>query len=74
MGYYMTVGHIFLLPMIIGKISDRRYRRLWKLIIAAMAAVYFAAFLYTAYDPLIKLLPYKTWFFEERARLVEFGY
>lgn len=74
MGYYMTVGHIFLLPMMIGKISDRRYRRIWKLIIAVMAAVYFAAFLYTAYDPLIKLLPYKTWFFEERARLVEFGY
>lgn len=73
-GYYLTVGHIFLLPMVIGGIRDERRKRFWTWAIILMAVLYFCAFLYTAYDPLIKLLPYKTWFFEERARLVEFGY
>lgn len=72
-GYYMTAGHIFLIPMIVNRIPDERKKKMWKLVIAAAAVLYFAAFLYKAYDPLIKLLPYRTWFFEPRPRFAEFG-
>lgn len=72
-GYYMTVGHVFLIPMIISRIPDRRQKKVWTVLIVAASLVYFAAFLYRAYDPLIKLLPYKTWFFEPKPRFEEFG-
>lgn len=72
-GYYLTMGHIFLLPMVIGRISNVRVRRFWKSLIMIMAGIYFVAFLYTAYQPLIKLLPYHTWFFEPKIQLTEFG-
>lgn len=72
-GYYMTIGHVFLLPMLLNRISDTRQRKFWKIVVVAAAIVYFGAFLYKAYDPLIKLLPYRTWFFEEGPRFMEFG-
>lgn len=65
-GYYLTVGQIFLLPMLIARIPDERQKKWLKYGIMAAAVVYFAAFLQTADHELIKLLPYQTWFFEPR--------
>lgn len=72
-GYYMTIGHIFLIPMTLNRIVDEKVRKVWKILVIMAAIVYFAAFLYKAYDPLIKLLPYKTWFFERGPGFAEFG-
>lgn len=60
-GYYMNVGQLFLLPGMIGALPEGRRKTQWKRLFIAAAIVYFAAFLYKAYDPLIKLLPYRTW-------------
>lgn len=65
-GYYLTVGQVFLLPMIVARIPDIRQKKILRLGIMAAAVVYFAAFLHTANHELIKLLPYQTWFFEPR--------
>ncbi|MBO5292276.1 MAG: EpsG family protein [Lachnospiraceae bacterium] len=65
-GYYLTVGQVFLLPMIVERIPDIRQKKILRLGIMAAAVVYFAAFLHTADYELIKLLPYQTWFFEPR--------
>lgn len=62
-GYYMNVGQLFLLPGMIAALPEGKERKLWKSLFVAAAVVYFAAFLYKAYDPLIKLLPYQTWIF-----------
>lgn len=62
-GYYMNVGQLFLLPGMSAALPEEKERKLWKTLFVAVAVVYFAAFLYKAYDPLIKLLPYRTWIF-----------
>lgn len=64
-GYYMNVSQLFLLPGMINAIPKGKKRKLWKTIFIAAAVLYFAAFLYKAYDPLIKVLPYRTWIFPE---------
>lgn len=62
-GYYMNVGQLFLLPGMVAALPEGKERKVWKVLFVAAAGVYFAAFLYKAYDPLIKLLPYQTWIF-----------
>ncbi len=64
-GYYMNISHLFLLPGMINAIPEGKTRKIWKSAFIAAAALYFAAFLYKAYDPLIKVLPYRTWIFPE---------
>lgn len=64
-GYYMNVGQLFLLPGMIKAIPEGKKRKIWKTLFIGAAVLYFAAFLYKAYDPLIKLLPYRTWIFPE---------
>ena len=62
-GYYMTAGHIFLLPSIVRQIPDVRQRRFWKVVIVAAAVIYFAIFLVKAQDLLVRIVPYHTWIF-----------
>lgn len=62
-GYYMNVGQLFLLPGMVAALPEGKEKKLWKTLFVAAAVVYFAAFLYKAYEPLIKLLPYQTWMF-----------
>ena len=62
-GYYMNVGQLFLLPGMVAQLPEGKERKVWKALFVVAAGVYFAAFLYKAYDPLIKLLPYQTWIF-----------
>lgn len=64
-GYYMNVGQLFLLPGMIKAIPEGKKQKIWKMFFIGAAVLYFAAFLYKAYDPLIKLLPYRTWIFPE---------
>lgn len=65
-GYYLTVGQVFLLPMVTERIPDEKQRKLVRYVIMAAAVIYFIAFLQTADHELIKLLPYQTWFFEPK--------
>ena len=60
-GYYMTAGHIFLLPSVLGRIPEKRWRRFWKTAVIAAAVLYFAAFLVRAQDLLVRIVPYHTW-------------
>lgn len=62
-GYYLIASQIFLIPGILVKIKNRK----WKLIFTAGAGIaftgYFALFLHSAYDTSIRLLPYLNWIF-----------
>lgn len=62
-GYYMTAGHIFLLPSLLCRITSGRQRKFWKLAVIAAAVLYFAIFLVKAQDLLVRIVPYHTWIF-----------
>lgn len=62
-GYYMTAGHMFLLPSVVSHIQKERRRKAWKLMITAAAVLYFAVFLVKAQDLLVRIVPYHTWIF-----------
>ena len=62
-GYYMTAGHIFLLPSVVSQIEKERQRKAWKLVIIASAVLYFVVFLVKAQDLLVRIVPYHTWIF-----------
>lgn len=66
-GYYMTAGHIFLLPSVISKIENRRQRRFWTVLIVLAAVLYFGIFLIKAQDLLVRIVPYHTWIFDHVA-------
>ncbi|MCM1103125.1 MAG: EpsG family protein [Clostridium sp.] len=62
-GTYMTVTQVFLLPGAALGIADKKKQRIAVVGVTVFGAIYFAAFLYKAYDELVKLLPYHTWLF-----------
>lgn len=62
-GYYMTAGHIFLLPSVIRQIPSKRQQSFWRLLIIGAAVLYFAIFLIKAQDLLVRIVPYHTWIF-----------
>ncbi len=62
-GYYMTAGHIFLLPSVVHRIASERQRKFWHVVIIGAAILYFAIFLIKAQDLLVRIVPYHTWIF-----------
>lgn len=64
-GYYMTAGHIFLLPSIIRRIPSEKQRMFWKGIVIGAAVLYFIIFLIKAQDLLVRIVPYHTWIFPD---------
>jgi len=64
-GYYMNISQLFLLPGMVKALPSGRKQKIWRIIFISAAVLYFAAFLYKAYDPLIKILPYRTWIFAD---------
>jgi len=62
-GYYMTAGHIFLLPSVTDRIPEKRQRIFWRVVIVGAAVLYFCIFLFKARDLLVRIVPYHTWIF-----------
>lgn len=62
-GYYMTAGHIFLLPSLLNRIPDKRQKRFWTAAVIGAALLYFGIFLIKAQDLLVRIVPYHTWIF-----------
>lgn len=64
-GYYLITPQILLIPGVYKAIDDEKKKRLVFWCILIFAAVYFAYFLYTASNPGIAVLPYRSWLFRE---------
>ena len=62
--YYLSVSNIFLIPAVLSKIPSRKQKIVFSVLIAGAFLLYFAMFLYKAYNVEVGLLPYKTWLFE----------
>lgn len=62
-GYYMTVSQVFLVPGVLSRIENKKWRTLFTCAVVVAYTVYFALFLRSAYDINIRLLPYLNWIF-----------
>lgn len=62
--YYMVIGHIFLLPIILRSIENRKQRHIFTGVILACYGIYFLVFLERSKYPTVMLLPYFTWVFD----------
>ena len=62
--YYLSISNIFLIPAVLDKIADRKKQLFLKICIGAAFALYFAVYLYKAYDISIRLLPYHTFIWD----------
>ncbi len=62
-GYYLIACHIFLIPGILIRIENKKWRVFWTAAVAAAFLGYFALFLHSAYDVSVRLLPYLNWIF-----------
>ena len=69
-GYYLTVSQILFLPMLLGKIPEKRWRRLFQAGICLAAVLYFAMYLRRAGGDGILLLPYRTFFFHDMVNIL----
>lgn len=62
-GYYMTAGHIFLIPSVLMRIPSEKQKKIWKMLVVGAAVLYFVIFLIKAQDLLVRIVPYHTWIF-----------
>ena len=69
-GYYLTVSHIFYLPLLLARIEDRKWRRLFRGGILLAAVLYFAVYMSRADNDGTLLLPYRTFFFHDMVNIL----
>ena len=61
---YMVTGQVFLLPIVLRSIENRRQRHFFTGAILSCYGVYFLVFLEKSWDSTVMLLPYLTWLFD----------
>ncbi len=62
-GYYMIISQIFLVPGVLARIENKRWKILFTVAVVMAYTAYFVLFLRSAYDINIRLLPYLNWIF-----------
>ncbi len=60
-GYYLTAGHIFLIPSLVRRIPQPLLRKGAMILTVVAALLYFAMYLIKAQDLLVRVVPYHTW-------------
>ena len=74
--FYLNLGALALyvfcgfLPMLLGRIPEKRWRRLFQAGICLAAVLYFAMYLRRAGGDGILLLPYRTFFFHDMVHIL----
>ncbi len=61
--YYLIIGQVFLIPIVLRAISSRKLRYILTGAVCAAYFGYFLLFLKQGYDPVIQILPYFSWVF-----------
>ncbi len=62
-GYYMIVSQVFLVPSVLIRIPDKKWRYFWTCGVIIAFLGYFGLFLRSAYSVDVRLLPYLNWIF-----------
>lgn len=61
--YYMVLGHMFLIPIVLKAIENRKQRIFFLSSVTAAYTMYLLVFLWKSREPSVLLLPYMTWLF-----------
>lgn len=61
--YYLIIGQVFLIPIIIRAIEKKKLKIFWTVSISAAYFIYFIMFLIEGSNPVIQILPYFSWYF-----------
>ena len=69
-GYYLTISHILFLPMLLDKVENERWRRIFRLGILLAAILYFGIYMRRAGNEGTLILPYKTFFFHDMVNIL----
>lgn len=69
-GYYLTVSQILFLPMLLARVKEERWRRLFRAGILLAAVLYFAMYLRRAANDGVLVLPYKTFLFHDMVNIL----
>lgn len=69
-GYYLTVSQILFLPMLLARVKDDKWRRLFRAGILLAAVFYFAMYLSRAANDGVLVLPYKTFLFHDMVNIL----
>lgn len=69
-GYYLTVSQILFLPMLLARVKDEKWRRLFRAGILLAAVFYFAMYLSRAANDGVLVLPYKTFLFHDMVNIL----
>ena len=62
--YYMVIGHVFLLPIVLNSIDNKKQRHIFAGSILVCYGAYFLVFLVRSRESTVMLLPYLTWLFD----------
>ncbi|MDE7177729.1 MAG: EpsG family protein [Lachnospiraceae bacterium] len=69
-GYYLTVSQILFLPMLLARVKDEKWRRLFRAGILLAAVFYFAMYLSRAANDGVLVLPYRTFMFNDMVNIL----
>lgn len=69
-GYYLTVSQILFLPMLLARVKDEKWRRLFRAGILIAAVFYFAMYLSRAANDGVLILPYRTFMFNDMVNIL----
>lgn len=61
--YYMVLGHMFLIPIVLKAIENRKQKIFFLSSVTAAYTIYLLVFLWKSREPSVLLLPYMTWLF-----------
>ena len=64
-GYYLTITHIFFLPVLVNGIENKKLKKLLTICVVAAGVIYFAAFMRRAGGAGLRILPYETFMFHD---------
>ena len=63
-GYYFSIGQLFMIPMIVQAIPEENRKKNVRILVIIASVIYFGLFLLTAHQDGVGLLPYRSWIFE----------
>lgn len=64
-GYYLTISHILFLPALLKGVENEKLRKLLNLGMILAALLYLAKFMGRAYDDNMRILPYRSFLFND---------
>ena len=69
-GYYLTISHIFYLPMLLQQIENTKWRKVLRAGVLSAAVLYFMIYMSRAGNDGTLILPYKTFFFHDMVNIL----